>query len=67
MGKDIASLINEAEKNQEKQTPDIWIRNGNGKIKQNSPTNVVLFLSNSRLFQKAIKLNALSNCFSSSN
>lgn len=58
MGKDIASLINEAEKNQEKQTTNAWLRNGNGKIKPNSPTNVVLFLSNSRLFQNTIKLNA---------
>ena len=32
-------LIEKAEKNQEKQTTDDWIRNGNGKIKPNSPTN----------------------------
>ena len=54
----IMKLIDKAEKNQEKQTTDTWIRNGNGKIKQNSPTNVVLFLNDNRFLKNAIKLNA---------
>ena len=58
MEKDIDSSINEAEKNQEKQTTDEWIRNSNGKIKPNSPTHVVHFLSNNFLLKNAIKLNA---------